>query len=246
MAPRVPKRLQLQLEHLQDMIREQDRMVLADVEPTTSDRDDMVELLQSVKESIEKESTLLIESLKPEYERLCTSLQELGYNVAPYELQPPQPRPTQSGNAAGKPSSIRSGTKPKRHVHFEKDFYEDDDVVVQGPPADPPREQYRDEPSVGNSQLFGDNQLLLEDQDRRLESIGGSVGRQRVMGEQIHGELTMHNDMLGDVEAQVDHADSRLTRLTSGVYNFNRKSRECGTCSIILLLVLILFIVIII
>lgn len=230
------KRLELQFGHINDMIKEQNRMVLAEVEPTDSEREDMLILLSEIKTSLESCSRHAVTKLLSSYEHVLKELGELNYNTSSYALLITEFTHTTPPNESPTP-------RVKKQVHFE-----DSDRELQTPFSDSGNTPGRAalDNNLTSSQIYNQNDLLMEYQDRRLEEIGSSVGRQRAMGESINSELSLHNNLLEDIEAQVDSSQGRLDRLTNSVNTFNRKSRECGTCSIILGLVLLLFIFIII
>lgn len=233
------KRLELQFGHINDMIKEQNRMVLAEVEPTNSEREDMLILLSEIKASLETCPRPNVAKFSSSYEYVLKELGELNYNTTSYALVSSESAPS------SKPDEGGSTQRLKKQVHFEDNEYADSEIQSPFSDSGDISERSSFNNDFTSTQIYDQNDLLMEYQDRRLEEIGSSVGRQRAMGESINSELGLHNNMLEDVEAQVDRSQGRLDRLTNGVKSFNRKSRECGTCSIILGLVLLLFIVII-
>lgn len=254
----IPKRLQLQLEHIRDLIKEQNRMLITQIEPTASERNDVLSLLDSIRDTVTTSPKPVVVEVSDTYNTILSELSELGYNIGPYEL-------VMKEEEAPPPQR-----KSKKHVHFEHD---DDPLRIDDTSPEvssfgnndsntsntsntsintfTPYTPYTDSPTdttseLSSAQLYQQNNYLYDDQDRRLEEISGNVNRQRLLGEGITSELDIHNDLLDDLESQTERSQSRLDGLTRGVHNFNRKSRECGVCSTIIALVLILFILLLI
>lgn len=252
----IPKRLQLQLEHIRDLIKEQNRMLITQIEPTSSERNDVLSLLDSIRDTVSTSPKPVVTEISNTYNSILSELSELGYNIGPYELviqeeeAPPQrrksikhvhfehdedPLKTDEDNRLIRDNSL--GSSNGRNVsNISNDFYT---PYTDTPPSEPQSE-------LSSTQLYQQNNYLYDDQDRRLEEISGNVNRQRLLGEGITSELDVHNDLLDDLESQTERSQSRLDGLTRGVHNFNRRSRECGVCSIIIALVLILFILLLI
>lgn len=242
-------RLQLQLEHIRDLIKEQNRMLITEIEPTSSERDDVLSLLASIRKAIvngPRNAALEVES---SYRAILSDLAELGYNISPFEFELP-------------PDPAAEINKRAKHVRFEQDqlhplidnpdtprAFDSADSHAMPSNADgnssysdglPGSENSSSE--LSSAQLYQQNNYIYEDQDRRLEEISRNVNRQRQLGEGITGELDFHNNLLDDLESQTERSQSRIDVLTGGVRKFNRKSKDCGVCSIIMVLVLILFI----
>lgn len=112
------------------------------------------------------------------------------------------------------------------------------------------QERYRDEePTLDQSQL--DNQQIhayhkqvLRDQDEQLDSLGQSIGRQRLLGIQMGNELDEQNELLDDVERGVDRHSTTLERAAKRLGHVARKSKANASWITIAILVIILILVI--
>ena len=235
-------RLQLQIEHLQDMIAEQNRMSLTQIELTESDRREVLELVMGTKElltSIASNSSTraLYETSRDSYDTILQELKKLSYNVSSIEVGEPQSE--SDSTSKNKEPQVES-----YEVSVTESNYNDNEVETQSKSVKHVR--FVDDSTTPLNQLYDQNEELLNHQDRRLEMISQSVTRQHVIGEGIYSELDMHNNLLEDLDNQVDTSTLLLNRAANGVRSFNRKSRDYGVCSIIMLLVLVLLILLII
>lgn len=234
-ASKAQLRLKLQLEHLLDLTNEQNRMLLTQIEPTESDRREAMVVLEETR-ALMLGLGQAAREFRPAYEQALAELEKLSYNLGDARLDadspgaspgtsPPSPRALDDEQFEMRP------TKRVKHVRFGG---------VERFGSEQP------EPAVSAPQLYDQNNELLTDQDRRLEQIAESVGRQHALGGEIYSELDVHNQLLDELDDSVDRSQHLMTRAANGVRSFNRKSREYGVCSLIMLLVLVLFILLLI
>lgn len=223
-------RLKLQLENLSDLINEQNRMVLAQIEPTESDRQEVMHVLTDTRALLAGQG---IDACKYEaaYTGILDELQNLSYNIDSALKFPILTEETASPETAD--SGELSNSTP--------DLYE-----LNDPRKKSKHVRFADDDGTPANELYDQNNELIYDQDRRLEELSQNVGRQHVIGQDIYSEVETQNQLLNDFEESVDGSNQLLTRAANGVRNFNRKNREYGVCSLIFLLVIVLFILLII
>lgn len=113
-------------------------------------------------------------------------------------------------------------------------------------------ERYRDDPDAAPDQSHLDNQQIhayhkqvLRDQDDQLDTLGQSIGRQRMLGIQMGNELEEQNELLEDVERGVDRHTSTLDRAKKRLGTVARKSKDNWSWVTIGILILILLLLII-
>jgi len=114
------------------------------------------------------------------------------------------------------------------------------------------QQRYTDEPAapdqseLSNQHIHEYHKQVLRDQDEQLDTLGLSIGRQRVLGQHIGEELDMHNEMLTDVESGVDRHQSTLDRARKRLGNVARKSKGNWSWITIAILICILLLLIIV
>lgn len=112
------------------------------------------------------------------------------------------------------------------------------------------QERYTDEPAapsqdeLSNQQVHQYHKQMLRDQDEQLDTLGQSIGRQRVLGIQMGNEMDEQNELLTDVESGVDRHQSTLDRARKRLGNVARKSK--GNWSWITIAILICILVLLI
>lgn len=113
-------------------------------------------------------------------------------------------------------------------------------------------ERYRDEPDtpdqshMDNQQIHAYHKQVLRDQDEQLDTLGQSIGRQRILGIQMGDELEEQNELLEDVERGVDRHTTTLDRAKKRLGHVARKSRDNWSWVTIGILIVILVLLIIV
>eukprot|EP00002_Diphylleia_rotans_P040953 TRINITY_DN9843_c0_g1_i2.p1 TRINITY_DN9843_c0_g1~~TRINITY_DN9843_c0_g1_i2.p1 ORF type:complete len:240 (-),score=62.99 TRINITY_DN9843_c0_g1_i2:333-1052(-) len=97
---------------------------------------------------------------------------------------------------------------------------------------------------LSSDELVQVQRQRMQEQDALIERIGMSVDRQKQIGLTIHDELTEQNKMLEDLEDQVDHTTSRLSREQQRINKILKKSSTkwlmcCLFISIVLFVLLV-------
>lgn len=235
-------RFRLKCERLQELIREQSRLDLIGIEPTSQERDDITSLLTAIRPAVSTDG-----NLRRQYKSYLAQLRDLDFDTEPYELSEAVDGlgpldPALDGELPAKAESNQdqeeSQTQPRIALSPKKSVRFSDES---------PELRYRDDLEAPDSHdVYDTNQEMLLDQDRRLYTLGDSVERQRQLGLDVNGELRTHIDLLDDLEMQTDRSQLRLNTASDRVKIVNRKMREHGFCLVISCLVLILFILLIV
>ncbi|KAK6424125.1 hypothetical protein LTR95_016428 [Oleoguttula sp. CCFEE 5521] len=111
---------------------------------------------------------------------------------------------------------------------------------------------YTDEPSapdqtdLSNQQIHTYHKQVMQDQDEQLNTLGQSIGRQRMLGIQMGNELDEQNELLTDVESGVDRHQSTLDRARRRLGNVARKSKGNWSWITIGILICVLLLLIIV
>lgn len=153
--------------------------------------------------------------------------------------------------AQSRPSPAQS--RRNKSVRF-RDNPDEEDPVDQANRAAlfSDQQRYRDEPEaldqsdMDNQQIHTYHKQVLREQDDQLETLGQSIGRQRMLGIQMGNELDEQVEMLDDVEAGVDRHTNTLGRAQKRLGTIARKSKENWNWITIGILIIILVLLIII
>ncbi|SMR58679.1 unnamed protein product [Zymoseptoria tritici ST99CH_1E4] len=156
--------------------------------------------------------------------------------------------------AQTKPSSKQSRNKG---VRFRDDPDEEEDPVDIANRAAlfnsaSGGEPYRDEPEVpdqsnlDNQQIHAYHKNVLREQDEQLDSLGASIGRQRMLGIQMGNELDEQNVLLEDVEQGVDRHSHTLDGAQRRLGRIARKGKDNWNWITITILIIILILVIVV
>lgn len=86
-----------------------------------------------------------------------------------------------------------------------------------------------------------EQQLLLQEQDRAMDSISGTLNTLAQQAGLMGHEIGEHVEMLDDLEANVDRTDSKLSNAMRRMRKFVRDTEETksGWCITILIIVLV-------
>jgi len=91
-----------------------------------------------------------------------------------------------------------------------------------------------------------EQQLMIRDQDRTMESIAGTLSTLAQQAGLMGQEIGEHNEMLDDLESGVDRTDSKLSDAMRKMRKFVRQSeaRGSGWCVVILIVVLMVLLLV--
>ncbi|KAL1514702.1 hypothetical protein AB1Y20_003789 [Prymnesium parvum] len=97
------------------------------------------------------------------------------------------------------------------------------------------------------SQILGQQDHYIREQDRALDTISDQLGVLRTMGRRIGGELGDQNKLLDELEAGVDSNASQMRRAQARLQRLARISKKnwyfCTIIILIVVLVLVLYFV---
>lgn len=97
---------------------------------------------------------------------------------------------------------------------------------------------------LNNQQIHTYHKQVLADQDAQLDTLGQSIGRQRVLGIQMGSELDEQNEMLMDVESGVDRHQNTLDGAMGRLKKVARKAKDNWSWVTIAILIIILVLLI--
>ncbi|CDO95685.1 unnamed protein product [Kluyveromyces dobzhanskii CBS 2104] len=107
--------------------------------------------------------------------------------------------------------------------------------------------KYSISPQVSNQDIFIQQQQQLMEQESHLTNLSSSMNRTHGVSLEINDEVEQQNQhLLTDLERQVDRSESNLRRAGRRLDTYEASSREKGSCLLIALLSIILFILLII
>ncbi|KAJ3905282.1 syntaxin 6, N-terminal-domain-containing protein [Lentinula edodes] len=91
-----------------------------------------------------------------------------------------------------------------------------------------------------------EQQFMIQEQDRTIESIAGTLSTLAQQAGLIGQEIGEHNEMLDDLETGVDRTDSKLNDAMRKLRKFARDSEERGSgwCVVILVVVLMILLLV--
>ncbi|KAJ4488619.1 syntaxin 6, N-terminal-domain-containing protein [Lentinula lateritia] len=91
-----------------------------------------------------------------------------------------------------------------------------------------------------------EQQFMIQEQDRTMESITGTLSTLAQQAGLIGQEIGEHNEMLDDLETGVDRTDSKLNDAMRKLRKFARDSEEHGSgwCVVILVVVLMILLLV--
>lgn len=257
-----PHQLLLLADHLKLSLLERQRAISLNLEPNKQDSHISRSLssLQEGLEQLEAQQADLgeAEDDNSDLARLRRQYQELYsqfHGTAPRSPEVRQPNDPALADdfAAAQSRPSRQQAARNKSVRF-RDNPDDEDPVAQANRAAlfSDQERYRDEPEapdqndMDNQQIHTYHKQVLQDQDEQLDTLGHSIGRQRMLGIQMGNELDEHNELLDDVERGVDRHSNTLGGAQKRLGHIARKSRENWNWITITILIVVLVLLIII
>ncbi|KIY34958.1 syntaxin 8 [Cryptococcus gattii E566] len=168
-----------------------------------------------------------VKQLEERYDRLLGMLEEddLGREKAkdlkrtsqipPSPIASPQPEKLSSPAEASPPAqdvptfSIEPPTPAIGHQPF-KDYPEDD------------------EPELTPHEMLSNQQMLMNDQDERLNLLSHSIGRQNDLSLQIGSELDLHHQLLEETDTAMDRTAASLGRAKRRLDRVANEAKQHG------------------
>ena len=89
---------------------------------------------------------------------------------------------------------------------------------------------YTDDPEAGytNEEVLQMQQQMMNDQDVHLDLLSQSINRQRDLSLQINDELDVHTGLLEELDHELDHTGSRLSRARRGLDRVAKGAKDNG------------------
>ena len=89
---------------------------------------------------------------------------------------------------------------------------------------------YTDDPEAGytNEEMLQMQQQMMNDQDVHLDRLSQSINRQRDLSLQINDELDVHTGLLEELDHELDHTGSRLSRARRGLDRVAKGAKDNG------------------
>ncbi|QEU59133.1 Syn8 [Kluyveromyces lactis] len=107
--------------------------------------------------------------------------------------------------------------------------------------------KYNISPQVSNQDIFIQQQQQLMEQESHLENLSSSINRTHGISIEINDEVEQQNEhLLTDIERQVDRSENHLQRAGRRLNAYETTAREKGSCFLIVILSIILFLLVII
>jgi len=153
-----------------------------------------------------------------------------------------------SGEEGGIPSL---GPIPDEPVE-EVDEDNDDDLEAAKHTKNEPFVPYRDEPVPSPDEVFvpadhiQEQNLLMQEQDTRLDALSHSINRQHGISLQINDELDVHTGLLEVLDTELDQTGNRLGGARRRMDTFAKGVKGYGSTLTIGSLILVLLILIIV
>jgi len=253
-----PSQLLLLADHLKLSLLERQRAVSLKLEVGKDDAQ-ITRSLTSFQEGLEHlESQQDLEDHNPDIPNLRKQYNDLYAQF--YGKAPPTPELRRPNNpdlsedfaaAQSRPSQAR-GNKSVRFRDNPGEEEEDPVDTANRAALFSDQERYTDEPAgpdqseLSNQLIHDHHKQVLREQDEQLDTLGQSIGRQRVLGISIGNELDEQNELLTDVESGVDRHQSTLDRARTRLGNVARKSKGNGSWITIAILIIVLMLLIIV
>lgn len=257
MATTTPHQLFLLADHLKLSLLERQRAISLNLEADKQDGH-ITKSLDSLHEGIGQLESQYTDSGEAEDE--TSELARLRKQYADlykqfHGIAPPSTESKRPNDPALNEDFAAAQTRPtqarRKSVRFRDDPGEEDPQEVANRAAlFSDQERYTDEPAVpdqsdlSNQQIHTYHKQVLRDQDEQLDTLGQSIGRQRMLGIQMGNEMDEQNQLLDDVESGVDRHQSTLDRARTRLGNVARKSKGNWSWITIGILIVVLILLI--
>eukprot|EP01104_Vermistella_antarctica_P011717 TRINITY_DN3308_c0_g1_i1.p1 TRINITY_DN3308_c0_g1~~TRINITY_DN3308_c0_g1_i1.p1 ORF type:complete len:247 (-),score=51.88 TRINITY_DN3308_c0_g1_i1:110-850(-) len=99
---------------------------------------------------------------------------------------------------------------------------------------------------LSNAQLLQTQERVMESQDRSLDALSATIGRQKEIANDIGTEVDVHVGLLDDMDGHVDTTSNSVQRESRRVSSFKDKAQTRGLmCSVIVLVLVIIVLLVI-
>jgi len=100
--------------------------------------------------------------------------------------------------------------------------------------------------NLDNQAILNINSQIYQEQDKTLDSLSVTVGRQKQIGQEINKEIGKHVDILDDISIKVDHTTDNINRESSRIEQFSERHSVWVLWVIILVLVIAIILVLLV
>ncbi|WVQ84462.1 hypothetical protein IAT38_006614 [Cryptococcus sp. DSM 104549] len=118
------------------------------------------------------------------------------------------------------------------------------------PAIDRPFRDFPDEdeeqPELTPHEMLSNQQMMMDDQDERLNLLSNSIGRQNHLSIQIGSELDLHHQLLEETDTAMDRTSASLGRARRRMDKVANEAKQHGSTITIVALIFILLILIIV
>lgn len=247
-----PRQLLLLADNLKLSLLERQRAISLKLEPNKQD--------SQIQRSLEtlREGLSALESMQPTRAEPTSDLSRVRTQYEDFYVQfygeaPPSAKILPPGDdTPAVPTTRRKGSN--KSVRFRDDPDDEDPEAQANRAALFSAERYTDEPDsatpdqshLDNQQIHAYHKQVLQEQDTHLNTLGESIGRQRILGIQMGNELDEQVELLDDIERGVDRHTDTLTNAQRRLGRIARKSKDNWNWITIAILIIILVLLIII
>ncbi|WRT70246.1 uncharacterized protein IL334_007241 [Kwoniella shivajii] len=102
------------------------------------------------------------------------------------------------------------------------------------------------EAGIDPNDMLDHQQMMMDDQDERLNLLSHSIGRQNHLSVQIGSELDLHHQLLEDTDTAMDRTSANLHRARRRLDKVADEAKQHGSTITIVVLIFILLILIIV
>ncbi|KAN0037249.1 hypothetical protein ACTFIV_002585 [Dictyostelium citrinum] len=99
--------------------------------------------------------------------------------------------------------------------------------------------------TLSNQDIFEKQKRDMEDQDKMLDALSGSISRVKDTAITINKTAQEQTDMLDELDVHVDSTSARMRNTTKNLITLTQQSKTTGYWSVICFLLLVLLVVII-
>lgn len=94
----------------------------------------------------------------------------------------------------------------------------------------PFKDDPEDNPRISEGELLSNQQVMMDDQDDRLNHLSNSINRQNQLSMQIGDELDVHHSLLEDTDAAMDRTSARLGKAKKRLDKVANEAKQYGEC----------------
>ncbi|EME40946.1 hypothetical protein DOTSEDRAFT_74484 [Dothistroma septosporum NZE10] len=253
------KQLFLLADHLKLSLLERQRAISLNIEPTKQDASitrslsqlrDGIDILAAQQDDLgtADDSTSELSRIRKQYGDLYAQF----HGTAPPSVSTTHPNDPALADDLAHAQSRFTRSQRNRNVRFRDNPSDEEDDSANRAALFQDQQRYRDEPEAANQsnldnvQIHTHHKQVLREQDEQLETLGQSIGRQRVLGEQMGMEIDDQNALLDDVERGVDRHSNTLSGAQKRLGHISRKAKDNWNWITITVLIIILVLLIIV